>query len=222
MLSQKGITSQNQDLIDLARHHRVLTAASLSRIFQHIKDNDSFGMITAFKADLSWKENSARQTQLGKEIRAMGYGFIRVEGHYTYTRKDEEGNDINAVESTAFVIGITLPEITALATRYEQESVVWGEKLEGEDGNVGIYAASGAQETKFNEVTTQNIEKVFSKFKKRKFKFSHLEFLPTGYISGLSWLCAVKHSLVASLGEDVVDHELDDMAMARVIAKKVS
>ena len=82
---------------------KYIKEASLSRIWQHIEAGRPFGMITAFRAEYSLKENLARNKQMEAAIRSAGYGFFRMEGHYVEGFGTD--NVVPVKEQSFFVIG---------------------------------------------------------------------------------------------------------------------
>ena len=58
-----------------------LHESSLSRIWQYTQ-NYNMGIATAFRGALPLEENKQRNRQLEKDIRAAGFGFVKVTGFY--------------------------------------------------------------------------------------------------------------------------------------------
>ena len=56
----------------------------MSRQVQHSKKR-STAVLTANRGDKSSKENKARNKELGKKVRSMGYGYKKVKGEYPET-----------------------------------------------------------------------------------------------------------------------------------------
>lgn len=96
-----------------------LVEAKLSRVFQYVEDDKKdFGIVSAFRAVNSDKENKARHEELKKAVRAMGYGFIELRGGY----KGDEGY----VEELSLLIpNITKKGIVDLGRQYQQHSVMY-------------------------------------------------------------------------------------------------
>lgn len=63
--------------------------SSWGRLYQHIQEGDAIGIITAFRGNLSLAENRKRNKQLENMIRALHFGFNKIEGHYV---EDENGD----------------------------------------------------------------------------------------------------------------------------------
>jgi len=96
-----------------------LVEAKLSRVFQYVEDDKKdFGIVSAFRAINSDKENKARHEELKKAVRSMGYGFIELRGGY----KGDEGY----VEELSLLIpNITKKGIVDLGRKFQQHSVMY-------------------------------------------------------------------------------------------------
>ncbi len=96
-----------------------LVEAKLSRVFQYVEDdNKDFGIVSAFRAANSDKENRAKHDELKKLVRSMGYGYIELVGGY----KGDEGY---SEELSLLIPNITKREIVALGRKYVQHSVMY-------------------------------------------------------------------------------------------------
>lgn len=96
-----------------------LVESKLSRVFQYVEDDKKdFGIVSAFRAVNSDKENKARHEELKKAVRAMGYGYIELRGGY----KGDEGY----VEELSLLIpNITKKGIVDLGRKFQQHSVMY-------------------------------------------------------------------------------------------------
>jgi hypothetical protein len=94
--------------------------SSLSRIWQYVEQNKPFGVISAFRQELSEKENEQRHIDLKKDIRNSGLGFIELEGGWT-----EEG--VFNAEKSLFVPNIQENKIVELGQKYDQYSVLYND-----------------------------------------------------------------------------------------------
>jgi hypothetical protein len=79
-----------------------LNEASLSRLWKHTQERN-IGMVTAFRGRYTKGENLKRNSQLRNDIRAAGFGFYTVEGHYIEGYGSEKSKDVK--EQTFLVIG---------------------------------------------------------------------------------------------------------------------
>jgi hypothetical protein len=113
-----------------------LDEVSLGRAYQHVVDkkSPSWGIVTAHRVMYSKKENEARNKQLEKDVRGMGYGFFKMEGHWQECQdKNVDYKDCpkdqlkDAIETPLFIPGIKEDEIKALCKKYDQDSIVYGD-----------------------------------------------------------------------------------------------
>jgi hypothetical protein len=134
----------------------VMDEASLTRAYQHVveKKSPSWGMLTAYRFANSKKENEAANKRLEQDVRKMGHGFFKVEGHWQECQ-DPNMNYVDcpkdklkdSTENTLFVPGITKDQISDLCKKYEQDAVVYGDKdkdahliyKNGDSENIGTF-----------------------------------------------------------------------------------
>lgn len=92
-----------------------LNEASLGRAYQHMQKggHNSFGILTAHRGDRSPKENREAQKALKDELRSLGHGHIRMQGHW-------EGQK----EPSLFVPGLSRHHAERLMHKYNQDAVV--------------------------------------------------------------------------------------------------
>lgn len=96
--------------------------ASLSRIWQHVTHDTSFGVISAYRGNLSHSENLERHEALKRAVHNMDYGFIEQKGGYTYMDGDKE----EAVEERSlFIPKVKLNDIIALGKKFNQETIIF-------------------------------------------------------------------------------------------------
>jgi hypothetical protein len=102
----------------------IIYESSLSRIWQHIeKEGSSFGVISASRKMLSDEENKERFTELMKDVRKTGLGFVRLKGGYTEDQGFVE-------EDSLFVPNINKKKLMNLGKKYDQETVIYKDKNE--------------------------------------------------------------------------------------------
>lgn len=107
-----------ESLADSTTQEVPLVEAKLSRIFQYIEDDKKdFGIVSAFRAVNSDKENKARHEELKKLVREMGYGYIEMRGGY---KGDEGFNE----ELSLLIPNITKKGIVDLGRKFQQHSVM--------------------------------------------------------------------------------------------------
>ena len=109
---------------------KLLNESGFNRIMQILTGNlpavDTIAFITAanpYGEPLGAKDNIARNKDLASWLRERGLGFIRIRGRF------------GGPEKSFIVNNITKEETIAAGKRFEQESVIWGEKTFGESGD---------------------------------------------------------------------------------------
>lgn len=100
--------------------HRVLVAAGLARIYEHLADGP-FAILSAWKKELPPEENSRRDNQLRVSIHNLGLGFMPAKGVW------REAPDSLQHEDSLFIIGVDRQTAVDLANRFQQRQVIWGD-----------------------------------------------------------------------------------------------
>jgi len=107
-----------------------LNESSWSRIIQHIQNDNSFAVISAYIKDVTEKENYERHSELRNEIRKLGYGFIEQDSGYTY-KDDDTGESIPVKEKSFFIPKIDYDNAIKLAQQFDQESILYKDTTKG-------------------------------------------------------------------------------------------
>lgn len=103
-------------------HRKILTEVSLSRIWQHIQNDEmSFGAISAYRNDIPKEKNIERHRDLRQKVRDMGLGYIEMEGG------SFEG-DVPVHQPSLFIPGITEKQIIELGRQFDQQDVIYKDK----------------------------------------------------------------------------------------------
>jgi len=147
----------------------MMDEASLSRAYQHVveKKSDSWGMATAYRYANSKKENLAANKRLEQDLRKMGYGYFKVEGHwqecqdpnvnYTDCPKDKLRD---STEESLFVPNIKKEEMEKLCKKYEQDAVIYGDK----DNDAHLIYKNGQSEN-IGKFQPAKVAQAYSKLK---------------------------------------------------------
>jgi hypothetical protein len=126
-------------LFDNARDYKALVSSSASRLYTHIESGIPFAIISGFRYYLSKNENIKRNKDLAVDVRSKGYGFIKIEGVWSWIDK-EDNKEYSSSESSFFVIGynkstnsvtdydIFRNDMVEFQTKYEQDGVIVGRK----------------------------------------------------------------------------------------------
>ena len=149
-----------------------LDEASLGRVLQHIqgkKNVKNWGMLTAYRYVNTPNQNKKLNKELEGELRNMGHGFFKVEGHWVECQdgnlsyEDCPKNLLkDAIEESLFVPNITAKEIHKLGKKYGQDAVIFG----GEEtkGNATLIFKDGKVEN-IGKFSPNKIQQAYSKLK---------------------------------------------------------
>ena len=104
--------------------------ASLSRVWKHFKDDNTCVVIlTAFRDKVSEKDNIKGNKQIASKLKASGFGYFFVEGHYPEIDK-KTGKEVNVSETSIFTTSTKAEEkklieiCHKLANQYDQDSII--------------------------------------------------------------------------------------------------
>lgn len=135
-------------------HRKQLFESSLSRIMAHAKESKEkgFAILTSWRKSNSGNENKTNFQGLQDYVKARGWGYTRLRGHW------RECQDLNipydqcpaselkdVIEPSIMVFGIDLETAKKLGNKYNQDSVVYaGPETDGQtqlifgDGSVEV------------------------------------------------------------------------------------
>ncbi len=101
--------------------------SSLSRIWQHLQSNKTFGVVSAFVLEYSEDENLKRHEQLRSRIKSLKLGYIEQNSGYSYTPYKDAPEDerIFVDEKSFFIPLITKNDIMKLGKDFLQESILF-------------------------------------------------------------------------------------------------
>ena len=149
-----------------------LDEASLGRVLQHIqgkKNVKNWGMLTAYRYANTPYENKKLNKELESELRAMGHGFFKVEGHWVECQDQNLSYDDcpknllkDAIEESLFVPNISAKEIHNLGKKYQQDAVIFGG--EQTKGNATLIFKDGKVEN-IGKFSPDKIQQAYSKLK---------------------------------------------------------
>lgn len=164
---------------------KYLKEASLSRIWKHIEEGRPFGMITAFRGDYTRKDNLARNKKMEAAIRAAGYGFFRMEGHYIEGYGSGNAQDVK--EQSFFVIGDSGDDETfklflkQQGKKFDQDSIFYFDPEKKKGFLIGTNSTGWPGLNKEMDVGKWHPSKVgefYSKMKRQTFVFEKIEHPP--------------------------------------------
>ena len=149
-----------------------LDEASLGRVLQHVqgkKNVKNWGMMTAYRYANTPNQNKKLNKDLEAELRKMGHGFFKVEGHWVECQdgnlsyEDCPKNLLkDAIEESLFVPNISAKEIHKLGKKYGQDAVIFGG--EQTKGNATLIFKDGKVEN-IGKFSPNKIQQAYSKLK---------------------------------------------------------
>jgi hypothetical protein len=149
-----------------------LDEASLGRVLQHIqgkKNVKNWGMLTAYRYVNTPNQNKKLNKELESELRQMGHGFFKVEGHWVECQdsnlsyEDCPPNLLkDAIEESLFVPNISAKDIHNLGKKYGQDAVIFGG--EQTKGNATLIFKDGKVEN-IGKFSPDKIQQAYSKLK---------------------------------------------------------
>jgi len=147
---------------------KYLIESSLSRIMQHITNDKSFGVVSASRKSNSDKENDDLYKELIKDVRKMGYGYIKLRGGYK-----EETGFVN--EKSLFIPNITKNDIIKLGKKYNQDSVLYKDYNGFYEIGTNEFTGVGKILTRFktDDISIDDTGEVFTEFFSKLVKGSH-------------------------------------------------
>ena len=135
-----------------------LNEAGFARIRQmllgDVEGINSIGILTSANPQgqkVSRSENESHMVELQDKLREMGYGPIRVAGHFGYP------------EPSYIVPNITRDETLELGQEFDQASVIWGDKFVDKHGNNNMkfeYISCNTGETESTRIVSLSGEGV--------------------------------------------------------------
>lgn len=156
-----------------------LDEASIGRVYQHVSgksEMNSWGMITAYRAANSKKENIKANKQLQSDIRSENLGYFEVEGHWRECQDPnmayEDCPDSklkDSIEVTMFVPGISKDTISDLCKEYKQDAVVYSGKET--EGKVILIFRNGSTQVIGSKFEPNKVAQAYSIVKNRSFLF---------------------------------------------------
>jgi hypothetical protein len=186
-----------------------LDEASLARAYQHVveKKVPSWGMLTAYRYANSKKQNLEANKKLESDLRAKGYGYFKVEGHW----QECQDNTLNyvdcpkdklqdSIEVSLFVPGLKKDDAKSLCKKYEQDAVIYG----GEDtkGDAHLIFKNGSEDN-IGKFQPGKVSQAYSKIKGGKtFVFAHKKKEPKMNTSAPT---ASNSKLTANLPKDIAN-----------------
>jgi len=109
---------------------KFLRESSWSRILQHIESTPTFAIISAYRGE-DPIANSQSHTQLKKDVKSLGYGYIDQDSGYSYKNPKNNDEEEMKEEESLFIPNMSLKDAMALGKKYDQESILWKDNERG-------------------------------------------------------------------------------------------
>jgi hypothetical protein len=170
--------------------------SSLSRIWQHIESNNSFGVVSAFRKEFSLEFNLENHEKLRAEIKKNNLGFIEQNSGYSYT--DADTNEVvNSEEKSFFIPQCPKNLILTLGRKFRQESILYKDETgfyliytDSRFGKVGMTFTKGGKNLTLDKETIKyaysELIRANKNSKKVKFAFIAEKYVPSmteGYLA---------------------------------------
>ena len=171
------------------RDYDKLNEASLSKAYQELEAGDGFAILTSWDPKKNKKENLALFEKLKSEILSLGYGFVKLRGHWKKREINtipygKRSNDkiVDYIEPLLFIPKITLKEIEHLIKKYNQEVAIYGGQEINK--NIALIYKNGKQDIigKFDPV---KIAQAYSKIRGESFIFKGFEYIAQSWIQSV-------------------------------------
>jgi hypothetical protein len=135
---------------------------------------NTIGILTAENPNanaISKSENEERMLELKEYVRSKGYGFIKIKGRFN-----------NNNENSLLIPNITKKDTIEFGEKYEQASVIYGEKRFDEDDKAYFHfeyieegVTTDERDVSLAGMEIQNREDFYSMVKSRKFVIPFFE-----------------------------------------------
>ena len=150
------------------------SGANLSRLLYHLNTND-VAFITAYRSNLSTKENIQRNKQLALDIHNIGLSYIKVTGGYF------EDQATTPTEEATFAV-IHKPEskesqdeffneMLGLCKKYNQDAILISMANRTDIPTASYASDSSIVYGPFTKLTQSGVEEFFTQIHGHKFKF---------------------------------------------------
>ncbi len=155
---------------------QILNEKSLSRIWMYINSGRAFGIISAYRDSLySEQVNLQRHRELQHDVRSLGYGYVDMDGGYTY-QDPKYGTEELSIERSLFIPDISLKNLLVLGKKYNQESVIYKDTnrfdLISPENGMSIMSFDKENKARSMTMDPQTLKYAFTQFHNRNNKKS--------------------------------------------------
>ena len=152
---------ENQNLLEFLDKDSTIYESSLSRMWQYVEGDKSFGIISPFRKSDSKSENMKKYNELKKIVKDKKLGYIELEGGFK-----EEGEWVR--EKSMFIPGIEKKDLIDLGEKFDQYSVIYKAKDEFVEIGTNNYSGKGKVITDFIKNGWDKNLQIDSKFAKEE------------------------------------------------------
>ena len=154
-----------------------LLETTFKRLEKHFNETDC-AFISACRNENTPEENNKRTKALSKDLQDLGYGFIKIKGHYIEEKSD--GTQIPVDEKSFAIFNNNdqfqyktdfMRDMIALCRKYDQECVLI--KLKGQPGH--YYSQDGTTSENFNKISLDILDNYYSQLRNTKFVFTETD-----------------------------------------------
>lgn len=97
---------------------RIFKSIGLSRLLEHLRKDEKFAVISAYREEKTEAENRKRHEQLIPDVRKFGYGYFVLRAKWGVEGKEP------SVERSLFIPHMSRDEAVEMGDRYDQYSVL--------------------------------------------------------------------------------------------------
>lgn len=153
-----------------------LNEKSFSRLMRNMQ-NKTVGLISAYRANLSGKENEANQKELKSEVKKLGLGYNEITGHYVEAGEQEAKPERTLVIYTDNDKEWLKKFLLKMSKRFNQDSFIIVDKENGAyliGGSGNDEDLPSGEEISLGQFSASKLGQAYSKMGKDTFVFEEL------------------------------------------------
>jgi hypothetical protein len=129
-------------ILRVAARYRILTAFGIRDFEKLMKKASSFGILSAYRGELSKSDNKQRHGQLIADLQTMGFRNVEtIKSHW-----EDMSTHVTHKEQSVLVPRIGFKSLIELGDKYKQDAVIYKDP----SGTIGIYDNRGEVELAFD------------------------------------------------------------------------
>lgn len=111
----------------------------------------SFGVLSAYRSNLSKSQNQERHGQLVADLQKLGYRNV----HPLKSSWEDMATKVTHKEKSLFIPGVDFSTLIALGTQYEQDAVLFKDR----SGTIGVYFKDHTAVMAFDNTAEMGVDK---------------------------------------------------------------